>query len=175
MGVEESRAEFMVDLMGRYAGTDSRILEVGCRAGNNLVPLYRAGFRHLEGIEGNPGKVRLFRDSYPGISERIKVYCGEPRDLLARYSNGEFDVVFTVGFFFDKAGDFGWLYPELARITSGHLISIEKEGGTEPTQKETSYKSLYEPYGLHEIESIDVSAVEGLESVFFARIFERTP
>jgi hypothetical protein len=36
-------------------------------------------------------------------------------------------MVFTVGFLFDREGDFSWLFPQLARLCAHRLVSIEDE------------------------------------------------
>lgn len=166
MGAEEARAKYLVDLVGRYAGKDSRILEVGCREGANLVSLWQAGFTDLRGVESNIEKVGLFKEVHPEIAGRVNVTTGQIEELARGVEDEAFDLVFTVGFLFDRTGDYAWLFPELARIAGRHLISIEDE-------RSGSLKGVLETLGLKEVEATDLSAMRELDSVFFARVFEK--
>jgi hypothetical protein len=166
MDVEEARAKYLVDLVSRYSGKDSRILEVGCREGANLVALWQSGFTDLTGVESETGKVSLFTESHPDIAERVNVKTGSIDDLVHGAADKSFDMVFTVGFLFDKTGDYSWLFPELARIAGRYLISIEEETSGSP-------KGVIEGRGFKEVEAKDLSAIRELESVFFVRVFER--
>ena len=166
MYVEEARSRFLVALVEKYATKDSRILEVGCREGNNLVSLWQAGFTNLRGLEGNTGKVPAFKKRHAGIAERVEVTTGPIEELVRGLENATFDLVFTVGFLFDRRGDNAWLFPQLARLVSHRLISIEDE-------RRGSFKGVYERLGLKEVEAIDTSAMKELDSVFFARVFQK--
>jgi hypothetical protein len=166
MGVEEARARFLVDLIGKCAQSDSRILEVGSREGANLISLWRAGFTGLRGIESDELKVSTFRKNHPDIAEHIDVTAGSIEELVRGLGDASFDLVFTVGFLFDRQGDYSWLPPQLARITARYMVSIEYE-------RDFSLKDTCESAGLREIEAMDLSVVEGLDSVFFARVFEK--
>jgi hypothetical protein len=167
MGVEEVRGEYLVGLIGRYARRDARILEIGSREGVNLVTLGRAGFADLRGVEGDAEKVSRFRADPPAVTGRIEVAQGPVEELLCHMEDGEFDLVFTVGFLFDKSGDSSWLFPQMARLTGGYLVSIEDESAG-------SLKDAFERLGLKEVETSDFSTIEELESVFYMRVFEKT-
>jgi Methyltransferase domain len=166
MDAATARAEYLVALIGRYATKQSRILEVGCREGDNLASLWHAGFTNLEGLESNAGKVVTLKERYPDLDGVVGVAVGPIGELTSGIEDESFDLVFTVGFLFDRTGDYGWLFPELARLTRRYLISIEKESAG-------SFKDVYEGLGLKEIEAADLEAKEELESVFFARVFEK--
>lgn len=166
MDAKEARGEYLVELISRYAGRDSKILEVGCRAGDNLVSLWRAGFTNLAGLEDNAEKVDLFLEHDPDVAKAVGVTAGPMRELTRGIADDSFDLVFTVGYLFDKRGDYSWLFPELARLAGRYLISIEDEGGGR-------LEEVFEDLGLREVEAIDVSRKRELESVFFARVFEK--
>jgi hypothetical protein len=166
MGVDEARARFLVVLIEKYTGKNDRILEVGSREGDNLVSLWKAGFKNLAGIEDNVEKVAVFNERHDEIAERIDVTVGHIEDLVHGLPDEAFDVVLTVGFLFDRKGDYAWLSPELARICSRRLVSIEYESPA-------SLKGAYEKSGRKEIEAIDISAVTEMNSVFYARVFEK--
>jgi hypothetical protein len=168
MDLAASRAEYLVALVGRHAAKDSRILEVGCREGDNLASLWQAGFTDLRGLESSPEKVSTFKERHPDIAGRVGVMAGPVEELVRGIEDGAFDLVFTVGFLFDRKGDHGWLFPELARLTRRHVISIEDE-------RSGTLKDIFERLGLREVEAADLSAKEELDSVFFARVFEKVP
>lgn len=45
------RREFIASVISKYGEHDDTIIEIGCNAGSNLLPLYEAGFRDLGGID----------------------------------------------------------------------------------------------------------------------------
>lgn len=170
MDTRQARGRFLVELIRRYAGHDASVFELGCRAGDNLAFLHEAGFSDLSGVESSTEKVNRFLSSHPEVSRAADVRCGPVEAMIGTVGDREFDLVFTVGFFFDKEGDFGWIFPEIARITGRTLISIEDE-------REGSgldFRDLYEKQGLIQQEEIDVGAVEEIESVFYGRVFKRS-
>jgi hypothetical protein len=165
MGVDEARAEYLVGLVRRHADKDSSILEVGSREGANLISLGREGFKDLYGVEGDSKKVRKFRETCPLVEGFVEVMEGPERDLLAGMDDGEYDVVFTVGFLFDKDGDNSWLPGEMARLSRSRVIVIEDETGGSP-------RGEFESLGLVEVEEAELGSLSELESVFRVRVFE---
>lgn len=168
MDASAARARYLVTLVGRYATKESRILEVGCREGDNLASLWQAGFTHLEGLESNAVKADTLEERHPDLAGAVGVTVGPIDELTSGMEDAVFDLVFTVGFLFDRTGDYGWLFPELARLTRSHLVSIEEESAR-------SFKDIYEGLGLKEVEAADLGEKEELDSVFFARVFEKAP
>jgi hypothetical protein len=166
MGVSDARAEYLVALVGRFAEKNSSILEVGCREGDNLASLWRAGFKNLQGLEGNIEKASAFKERHPDVVGRVGVNAGAIDELLRGIDDEAVDLVFTVGFLFDKTGDFGWLFPEMSRVARRHLISIEDESSR-------SLKGTFEQLGLKEVQMADLSTMEELDSVFTVRVFEK--
>jgi len=167
MGVNEARAEYLGGLIARYASKNGSILEIGSREGANLISLGRAGFTDLYGVEADAAKVQTFRQTCPLVEGFIQVMEGPERDLLAGMEDGEYDLVFTVGFLFDKSGDNSWLPGEMARLASAAVISIEDESAG-------SLRRAYEEVGLKQVDEIDLRSMKELESVFIARAFEVT-
>jgi len=55
---------------------------------------------------------------------------------------------------------------ELARVTRRYLISIEDESSG-------PLEGVLEGMGLNEVEAVDLGALKEMESVFFARVFEK--
>ena len=168
MEIAEARAEYLVALVSKYVEQDSRILEVGCREGDNLVSLWNAGFTNLLGLESSAEKVRTFENRHPDIAERVGVTEGPIEEAVRGLEDAAFDLVFTVGFLFDRTGGYDWLFPELARLTGRHLIAVEDE-------RSGSLTGVLVQLGLKEVESEDLREKKGLDSVFTVRVFERTP
>jgi hypothetical protein len=168
MDISEARAQHLVALVVRYAEKGSRILEVGSREGDNLVSLWNAGFTNLLGLESSNEKVKAFKERHPDIAGRVAVTEGPIEEAVRGLQDAAFDLVFTVGFLFDKTGDYRWLFPELARVTGRYLIAMEDESSDAPTQG-------LERLGLKELESADLRQKKELESVFTMRVFERAP
>lgn len=164
--VAEARAEFLVGIVARHAGKEDRILEVGSREGDNIATLLDAGFRELSGVEDNLAKAAGFAARHPHAASAARVTAGPVEEYLRGLPDGSLRLVFTVGFLFDRKGDYGWLPGELARLTSRSLIFIENEDGG-------PYKDAFENLGLEQVEETDLASLPELESVFVARVFEK--
>jgi hypothetical protein len=164
--VAEARAKYLISLVGSYAGKDSRILEVGCREGDNLASLWQAGFTHLQGLEGSTKRADAFKERHPDIAGRVDVTAGPIEELVRGIEDGAYDLVFTVGFLFDKTGDYTWLFPELSRVAHWYLISIEDESSG-------SLRGAFEQLGLKEVKAAELSKRQELDSVFTVRVFEK--
>jgi 2-polyprenyl-3-methyl-5-hydroxy-6-metoxy-1,4-benzoquinol methylase len=57
----------------------ARILDFGCGWGHQLLGLWCAGYRNLEGVEISPEQARI---AQAGIGGRARIYCIDGRDLL---------------------------------------------------------------------------------------------
>jgi len=171
MGIEESRGEFLAGLIGRYARRDSAILEIGCKSGKNLHPLSAAGYGNLTGLEEDSRRLERLDSLFPGLTDRARVIDGPVARRIRDFDNGEFDLVFTVGYFEGDTGQEG-LLDEMARVAGRFVLTIEDEreapGGTS-----RSYRPEFESRGFEQVEEIDVSRETDLGSVFFARVFAR--
>jgi len=167
--IEEERAAVLLEMIGRYAGAADEMLEVGCRSGANLATLYRAGYTRLTGVEEDPRRLEEFRRLHPGAWEAAVTSAGDVTALVQGFADREFHLVFSVGYFFDHEGDFSVLRREMARVTGGYLLSIESEGGPDGPD----YSELYAPYGLKEVESVELKTMPALESVFTARVLKK--
>ena len=166
MGVDQARTEFLVALLRQYADDDTRILEIGSREGDNLASLLKAGFTRLSGFESNVDKVAVLKERHPEVASQVDVIPGPVHSSLRGSADATFDLVLTVGFLFDKEGDFDWLFPELARVTRRYLISIENESSD-------TLEDVLERLGLNKVETVDLRTLKELDSVFIARVFEK--
>lgn len=172
MGFLAARGEFLVGLIGRYARPDSSILEVGCRAGKNLAPLHDAGFVGLCGVEEDARRVGLLREGHPQLDD-ARIINAPAGEAVAAFADGEFDLVFTVGFFEGPGGDYAGLFAEMARVAGAYLVTIEDERPGEPGGAPTSYRSVFEPLGFAQVEEAGLGGLTDLNSVFTARVFKK--
>lgn len=170
VGVEDYRAGFLSGLMKRHAGPDSSILEVGARSGNNLDTLYDAGFSDLAGIERQADRIEEMELSHKEIGRSVVIMQGEPADRLEGLGDGEYEVVFSVGFF-ETHDDHTRTLRGMARVASRAVITVEQEG---PGSSGIDFADFFQQAGFEERESRDLREVPELESVFTVRAFSKT-
>lgn len=169
----EERSRFLVDLVRTVASPDARILELGCNVGRNLHFLHRGGFRSLHGIEINEKAVALLRAHYPELAQAGTVYNAPIEDVVPEFEDGAFDVVFSMATLEHLHTDSEWVFPHLARITRGALITVEDEHFRSERHFPRNYGDVFAPFGLREAEAVDCSRVEGLGESFRARVFRK--
>lgn len=172
MGVDKDRGDFLVTLISRYVRPEGSILEVGCKGGKNLYPLYRAGLTELTGIEESPERVRQIESRFPEVWERVRVIQGPLEKSMSGFADGEFEMVFSVGCF-EEERDYGPVFDEMARVADRFLIVIEDERKKPGDGPGRNFRELFEKRGLGQVEELDVAAQPGLDSVFFCRVFEK--
>jgi pseudaminic acid biosynthesis-associated methylase len=100
----------------------SRVLEVGCNRGHNLLALSElfGEDREVIGIEPNPYAVELARAS----SSKVAILRGNIFDLP--FKAGSFDLVFTVGVLIHiPLESLQAAMLELARVSSRYLLAAE--------------------------------------------------
>ena len=171
----KARSQFLVEIIKRYANPDAKILEIGCNVGRNLNYLFLAGFRNLEGIEISEKAVQLFKESYPEMASRIKIYNVPVEEIIKEFRDREFDIIFTMAVLQHIHTDSEWIFPEMVRITKDFLITIEDERSVSWRHFPRNYKKVFEPFGMEQIEEINCSEVDRLGSKFFARIKTKSP
>lgn len=171
------RSLLLVDLVKAHADPGARILEIGCNVGRNLNYLFEAGFRRLEGIEINEGAVDQLRSSYPDMAKEARIHNAAVEDVIRDFSDGEFDLVFTMTVLMHIHPDSEWIFPQIARITTDRLITIENEEGLSWNHFPRDYGKAFESLGMRELEAVRCTGIEGLGSDTMARVFgkERRP
>jgi len=172
MEAEEARSNFLVGLIGGYVRPEAAVLEIGCKGGKNLDPLYRAGFTELTGLESSEERVRQIEGRFGDLWERVRVLQGPLEESTGRFADGDFDLVFSVGYFAEDA-DYQRLFDEMARVTGRYMITIEDERVLPDRTRARDFSEIFEKRGLEQVEEIDVSHQAGLESVFFCRVFKK--
>ena len=122
-------AQFFGGASKRYVTPNTRILEIGCNVGRNLNYLFLAGFQNLEGIEISGSAVELLSQSYPEMARYTKIYNMPVEEIIKKFRDNEFDVVFTMAVLEHIHIDSECVFPEMMRITKDFLITIEDEYG----------------------------------------------
>jgi pseudaminic acid biosynthesis-associated methylase len=110
----------------------TRVLEVGCNVGWNLVYLDRLGVPELYGVEPQAIAVERARAREP----RFNVLHGTAFELPFR--DGYFDLVFTSGVLIHIAPDsLGAALDEIYRASRRWIVAIEYDG---PSEQEIPYR-----------------------------------
>jgi pseudaminic acid biosynthesis-associated methylase len=110
----------------------TRVLEVGCNVGWNLVYLDRLGIPELYGVEPQRDAVQRARARWPELG----VLHGTAFDLPFR--DGLCDLVFTSGVLIHIAPDsLGGALDEIYRVSRRYIVAIEYDG---PTEQEIPYR-----------------------------------
>jgi 2-polyprenyl-3-methyl-5-hydroxy-6-metoxy-1,4-benzoquinol methylase len=71
---------------------NTRILDVGCGWGAQLLSLWRAGYRHLEGVDASPEQASIGNRLVKG---RFPIHCRDGREFLSEH-RGEYDLIIMV-------------------------------------------------------------------------------
>ncbi len=163
------RGEFMVSLVKQYVKPNASIIELGCNVGRNLHQLWLAGYRNLAGVEINEDAVRLMKERFPEMQPII--YQGSIEDRIKELQ--EYDLVFTIAVLEHIHRDSEWVFPEIAK-RARMLITIEGEKkNVSELHFPRNYKNVFEASGLRQIYEKHLSHKEGLNTKFYARVFEK--
>ena len=104
----------------------------------------------------------------------IKIHNMPAEDIIGKFEDNEFDIVFTMAVLEHIHTDSEWIFTEMARITKTHLITIEDERGISWRHFPRDYKKVFEQLGLVQIEEIDCSKIDRLGDGVYARVFQKT-
>ncbi len=168
---------FLLEIVNRYAEQTDSILEIGCNVGRNLDYLYRNGFHNLEAIEISEDAVKLLHEIYPKTAGRARIYNSTVEALIKDFTNEQFDIVFTVAVLYHIHTNSDWIFPEIARITGKHLITIENEYATTSWMHfPRNYRKIFQSAGMKQVEKIDCGKIPSIKhqyNHFIARIFKK--
>lgn len=168
------RSELLVELVRNQAGTEGRILEVGCNAGRNLKHLHDNGYGNLEAIEISENAVALFRERFPEVTSTTQLHVRPIEEVIRDFPESCFDLVFTMAVLEHIHTDSEWIFQELVRITRKVLITIEDEEGVSWRHFPRNYRQIFERLGLVQVHEIQcVESKHGLGSQFRARVFQK--
>lgn len=170
----KKRSQFLVKLIKKYAKPNSNILEIGCNAGRNINYLYCSNFRKLSGIEINKKAVQLLRTSYPTMAKLAKIYNSPVEEIIKKFTNRQFDIVFTMAVLEHIHENSEWIFYEMTRITNSFIITIEDEKCISWRHFPRNYKKIFEKLRMKQVEAINcIKEEHGLHSNFVARIFKK--
>jgi SAM-dependent methyltransferase len=172
VGEKESqrrRSEFLVELVSRHVATDERILELGCNVGRNLHYLAAGGYRYLVGLDINERALALARSAFPDTAGRAQLISGPVEEIVTRFSDGEFGLVFTMAVLEHIHTTSEFVFAEMARIGRA-LITIEDERSMSERHFPRNYADVFTALGLRELEHHRCET-HGLPPGFVARVF----
>ncbi len=122
-------SERLRELLGRHVEPDAPVLELGCSSGRHLAHLHEHGFGDLSGIDVNDDAFDVMAETYPGLADEGTFYRDGIEDVVADFDDGAFDAVYSVETLQHLHPDLEWVFPEIARVTSELLVTVENEGG----------------------------------------------
>ena len=128
---ENEVSDALATVLEYYVSTDAAILEVGCSSGRHLEYLRRAGFENLTGIDINDESFEVMSERYPTLAETGNFRTGAIEDIVPKFDDDTFDVVYSVETLQHIHPDDAWVFEELARVTGDLLITAEN-GGNSP-------------------------------------------
>jgi len=123
------------------------------------------------GVEISEDAINLMKQVYPEMAKQIKIYNSPVEDIIKDFEDNAFNVVFTMAFLEHIHPDSKFIFPEMVRITSKYLITIEDERGTSWRHFPRNYKRIFEFLGPKEIQKFNCEGIRGLGPNFQARIF----
>jgi 2-polyprenyl-3-methyl-5-hydroxy-6-metoxy-1,4-benzoquinol methylase len=71
---------------------NAHILDIGCGWGAQLLSLWRAGYRRLEGVDASPEQAAMGKHLVKG---RFEIHCRDGREFLCEH-RGEYDLILMV-------------------------------------------------------------------------------
>lgn len=92
-----------------------------------------------------------------------KIYNSPVEDVIRNMPDNQYDCVFTMAVLEHIHWESEWIFPEIARITAGFLVTIEEE------ERHDSYlffprnfEDVFESLGAKQVEEVNCEAIEGL-------------
>lgn len=111
----------------RVLDRDAAILELGCSVGRHLAHLEASGFTNLSGIEINEAALDVMAETYPSLAAEATIHLDAIETVVPTIEDDAFDAIFSVETLQHLHPDAEWIFPELARITDGLLVTAENE------------------------------------------------
>jgi SAM-dependent methyltransferase len=123
-------SETLVSVLDQFAAPDPAVLEVGCSSGRHLERLRRAGYEDVTGIDINDESFDVMAEHYPELADTGTFLTGAIEDVVPTFSDGAFDVVYSVETLQHVHPETEWVFEELVRVTSDLLVTAENEGNS---------------------------------------------
>ncbi len=144
---------------------------IGCNAGRNLDHLHRGGYTNLSAIEISQAAIDLFRSTYPAAAQATEIRVDAVENAVRDFTDGQFDLVFTLAVLEHVHKTSEWVFPEIARITGRLLITIEDERTHSWRHFPRNYGTIFGALGMVEVEQI--ANPPDLPGGFVARVFRK--
>lgn len=167
------RSKFLLGILKRYGTQDFKILEIGCNVGRNLYHLFTSDYRNLEAIEISENAIQVLRRSFPEMAKNIKIHNTAVEDIIQKFKINQFNLIYSMAVLEHIHEDSSWIFPEIARITSNFLITIEDESHSTWRHFPRNYKKIFESMGMEQVEEINCEEIKGLGKAYNARIFKK--
>jgi SAM-dependent methyltransferase len=161
------RSEYLVNLLlsiGVY--NQDTILEIGCNSGRNLMHLWKAGYRHLMGIEINPEAVKLMHDKLPYLKADVRV--GPVEQVLPQIET--VDVIVTLAVLVHIHPESEFIFGEMADRAGRFIVTIEDERTDGARHFARNYQGVFENLGMRQI--YFAPSIPGMHPAYCARAFE---
>jgi len=166
------RSKFLLDIFKKHVDINFSILDVGCSYGRNINYLYKAGYKNIMGIEISKKAIDNFQIFYPEIADKVTISQGSAEKLLAEYSNGKYDVIFTMALLSHIHKSEKKIFIDLERVTNKILICVDDEMSISKYHNPRNYKKIFSNLGFNQIDMIRMNIEEyGMSDNYICRVF----
>ncbi|WP_336363680.1 class I SAM-dependent methyltransferase [Halalkalicoccus salilacus] len=145
----DETSELIRERLDSVVGSDAAVLELGCSSGRHLAHLHEHGYEDLHGIEINDEAFDVMTESYPDLAAAGTFHVDAIENVVREFDDDRFDAVFSVETLQHLHPDNEWVFAELARITSGLLVTVENEGGDDRSEDGTAVNYVNEEFPLY--------------------------
>tara|TARA_B100001173_G_C15992171_1_gene549459 strand:- start:534 stop:1235 length:702 start_codon:yes stop_codon:yes gene_type:complete len=143
------RTDNLIKIIKSFGFENPSILEVGCNVGRNLNGLRKSGFKNLNAIEINSNAIDIMKKKFPETYEVSKITIGSAKDVLKKFQDNEFDIVFTMAVLQHIPDEnIKIVTKQISRIANKNLISSEAETYSSWRHFPRSYKKIYKNLNL---------------------------
>lgn len=172
--IGNEKSKFLYKLIDEHLPDRSaRILEIGCNVGRNLNYLFDKGYTNLTGVEISSYALQVMKNTFAKLAD-IRIFNSPIESQIGKFSDDEFDVVFTMAVLVHIHKDSEFIFEEMARITKRFLVTIEIEKGLGIKNFQRNYGKIFSKFGLREIKTIDCKNIDGFgKSNIVCRVFEK--
>ena len=145
----DETSELIRERLDSVVGPDAAVLELGCSSGRHLAHLHEHGYEDLNGVEINEEAFDVMDESYPDLAAAGTFHHAAIEDVVGEFDDDRFDAVFSVETLQHIHPDNGWVFAELARITSELLVTVENEGESDRSENGTNVNYVNEEFPLY--------------------------
>lgn len=169
----EGRCELLLELLGMRVGRDGAILELGCNVGRNLNALARVGYENLTGIEISGRALDVGRAHFASL-KGVELINGTLEEELVKLKKRGYDLVYSMAVLEHVHSESEAVFAQIARISGRYVVTIEDERYESWRHFPRNYRKVFEGLGMEQIEEKNCLGIDGLNSYFFARVFEKS-